>query len=138
MMNENLNATAGQTVASDSPSREEWEFPLLGGLKNWLIGMACAALVVMGGLYAFYLYQRPAPVDATKPAIADMGIPISPAAAKPATKTAIKKKAPQAINTPAIAINSPEITPSAAPPEPLTPAEQDFANRLAIFEGKTP
>lgn len=149
MMSEDLNQTAAPLkvipelsskplVADDSPTREEWQFPLWARFKNWVVGFGAAALLILAALYAFYLVQRPAPVEATKPAIAVISAP-SPAPAKQVSvKTAIKKKAVQAINTPAVAVISPEIIPSGAPPEPLTPAEQDFANRLAIFESKTP
>ena len=62
------------------------------------------------------------------PPVVDMGIPIS----KP--KIATNKIAIQAIDTAAM----PTFTPEKAQkqPEPLTPAEQDFANRLATFESK--
>lgn len=130
-MNEDLNAA----VAASSPSREEWKFPLWARFKSWVIGFGGAALLIVGCLYAFYLYQRPdVTYVETKPVIADMGIPISQPAKQLSVKTATKNKAEKAINTPARVEISPEIIPSAAPPEPLTPAEQDFANRLANFE----
>ena len=121
------------------PSREEWRFPLLARFKSWMLGFGAAGLLIVGCLYAFYLYQRPdVTYVETKPAIADMGIPISKPAKQLSVKTATKKKAAQPINTPARFEFSPEISQSAAPVEPLTPAEQDFANRLANFESKTP
>lgn len=54
--------------------------------------------------------------------------------AKPA-KTATVKIATEAINTPATPVFMPEISPS-KPVEPLTPAEQDFSNRLSNFESQ--
>ena len=49
-------------------------------------------------------------------------------------QVATNKIAAQAINTPATPSFSPEKAPKQ--PEPLTPAEQDFAKQLAIFERK--
>ena len=49
-------------------------------------------------------------------------------------QVATNKIATKAINTPAMPSFSPEKAPKQ--PEPLTPAEQDFAKQLAIFERK--
>lgn len=134
MMQEDLNQ-------ANSPSREEWRFPLLARFKNWVIGFGAAAVLILAALYGAYLYMRPVPVEATKPAIAVGATVPAPANSiifqtrmgswsVPAKNTP-KKIATQASNTPAKVEFVPEI-------EPLTPAEQDFANRLANFERKIP
>lgn len=119
----------------DSPSREEWKFPLLKIFINWLIGFVSAALLILAGLYGAYMVMRPAAVEDTKPAIADMGIPASKPSKHSSPTTAIKNKADQVINTPAVAEIIPVI-PAPVTPKSLTPAEQDFANRLSTFESK--
>ena len=119
-------------------SREDWKFPLLAQFKNWLLGFGAAALLILVVLYGAYLYMRPVPVVDTKPAIAVAGNPATPPVKQISAKAATKKQVEQPINTPAIAEFIPVITPSATPAELLTPAQQDFENRRAIFEGKTP
>ena len=98
--------------------------------------VAMVLAVIIGLLYLAYLRSKPVVVDATKPAIADMGIPISKPTKQFSVKTATKKKADKAINMPAVAEIIPVI-PVPVTPKPLTPAEQDFANRLANFESKS-
>lgn len=129
----------------DAPSREDWKFPLLARFKNWAAGFSGALVVVALVVAAIFMaldnHVHNPTVVPTKPAIAVTGNPATPASASPVpakrptpAKTATQTVATQAINTPAIA----EIKVLIPVPEPLTPAAQDFANRLAIFESKTP
>ena len=123
-----------QVAAAPKPAYTGWLCPTF-----WRdLGIVAAVLaMIIGLLYLAYLRSKPVPVDTTKPAIAVvMPRVVVPASVKRSTpiKNATQTVAPNAINTPAIAINDPEIS----PPELLTPAEQDFANRQANFESKTP
>lgn len=139
MMIENLNA----------PSRSEWQTSPLKAVGNWALGFGLAALLIVAALYAFYLYQRPAAVDDVKPAVAVVTpsapvvmptpakrFPAKPVP-KPEPKNATDSIANYTINTPAKGDIKTKMK-AEIEPETLTPAEQDFANRLANFERKLP
>jgi hypothetical protein len=144
MMIKDLNALAG-------PSREDWRFPLVSRFKSrfrdWMIAFCAAALLITAALYGLYLYKGPAPVVDTKPAVAVGAVtPSAPTilptptkrfTPKPAPKIAINIIADKAINTSDIGEKLTTMTPPVIT-RPLTPAEQDFANRLALFESKIP
>lgn len=115
--------------------------------KNWAADFSGALVVVALVVAAIFMaldnHVHNPTVVPTKPAIAVTGNPSTPVSASPVpakrptpAKTATQTVATQAINTPVF--SDAGIPVSIPAPEPLTPAEQDFANRLANFESKTP
>lgn len=124
-------------MTTESTTREEWRFPLLTRLTNWLIGFGSAALLIFAVLYGCYWYQRPAFVEATKPAIA---VVMPPATVLMSTKRsasikrATKTIAPEAISIPA----TPDVRiPTSTPEKPAKP-ETQFDRDLINFERQIP
>lgn len=110
-------------------------------VKKWFWQAILLALFIVGWLiYSKYQAHRATVAEITKPAVVAPAAetPAKPGIFKPKAKpkppeTTIKNVATEAINTTAISEFIPvNLVPVA--PEPLTPAEQDFANRLAIFD----
>lgn len=127
-------------VADLSPSREDWQAgDLWVKFKQFAIGGAWAlAFVVVVVAFIWYMTHDTKPINVGE-RISPVVVSPSPVAENPVTpqksvKIATNKIAVKAINTPA----TPSFVAAKAPkkPEPPTPAEQDFANRLATLESK--
>lgn len=123
-------------IELDTPTREEWAAPYFTTFRNWAIGFLGAVLLIALALYGLYQYRKPEPVVMTPPAISVSTTPECRCGASP--KRATNKIATKPDITPDLPSSmTPVSVPKPKPkPKPLTPAEQDFANRLSTFESK--